>query len=169
MYLYLLKYNPDLIIVFGTKPIQNKLIEVKQNKIFNLHGGDPERYRGLDSHLWSIYHNDFSALLSTLHRLVPKLDAGDIVAQCSIPITTNSPLYKLQAMNTEICIKITLNLIDTFVKYGDIASRPQRKLGRYYSAMPKALKTICLQKFKNFTKIFKMQHNENYLRNLQVF
>ena len=146
------KYNPDLIIVFGTKRIENKLIEIKSNKIFNLHGGDPERYRGLDSHLWSIYHNDFTALLTTLHRLVSKLDTGDIVAKCSIPITRNLPLYKLQAMNTEICIKLTLNLIDTFVKYGNIASRPQRKLGRYYSAMPRDLKTICFQKFKNFTK-----------------
>ena len=146
------------------------MIEIKSNKIFNLHGGDPERYRGLDSHLWSIYHNDFTALLTTLHRLVSKLDTGDIVAKCSIPITRNLPLYKLQAMNTEICIKLTLNLIDTFVKYGNIASRPQRKLGRYYSAMPKDLKTICFQKsLKILQKIFKMQHNENLPEKLTSF
>lgn len=146
------KYNADLIIVFGTRRIENRIIDLNSNKIFNLHGGDPERYRGLDSHLWSIYHNDFSALLTTLHIIKPKLDTGDIVAQCSVPITKNLPLYALQAMNTEICIKLTLNLIDTFVKYGNIVSRPQRKLGRYYSAMPRDLKTICFQKFKNFTK-----------------
>ena len=146
------KYNPDLMIVFGTRRIENKLIGIKSNKIFNLHGGDPERYRGLDSHLWSIYHNDFSALVTTLHRIEPKLDTGDIVAQCSVPITKNLQLYALQAMNTEICIKLTLNLIDTFIKYGNIITRPQRKLGRYYSAMPRDLKTICFQKFKNFTK-----------------
>ena len=146
------QYNADLVVVFGTIRIENIIIDLNSSKIFNLHGGDPERYRGLDSHLWSIYHNDFSALLTTLHIIKPKLDTGDIVAQCSVPITKNLPLYALRAMNTEMCIKLTLNLIDTFVKYGNIASRPQRKLGRYYSAMPKDLKTICFQKFKNFTR-----------------
>jgi hypothetical protein len=36
--------------------------------------------------------------------------------------------------------------------YGEIFSRPQKKLGRYYSAMPSDLKTICVKKFKNFIK-----------------
>lgn len=149
------KYNADLIIVFGTSPLKNKIISLNPNKILNLHGGDPERYRGLDSHLWAIYHNDFSALWTTLHRLTAKLDSGDIVAQSSIPITRNLPLHALQAINTNICVKLTLSAIDMYDKYGIILSRQQRNLGRYYSAMPKDIKTICLQKFNNFTKNIK--------------
>ena len=49
-----------------------------KNKIFNLHGGNPEEFRGLDSHYWSIYHNNFN-LYSCLHKLSYKLDDGDII------------------------------------------------------------------------------------------
>ena len=45
----------------------------------NLHGGDPEKYRGLDSHLWSIYHEDWASLVSTLHVVSKDLDAGDSI------------------------------------------------------------------------------------------
>jgi len=146
------KYNPDLIIVFGTGPLKPKVLEINPYNIFNLHGGDPERYRGLDTHLWAIYHNDFSALLTTLHRMAPKLDTGEIVLQSSIPIKRNLPLHCLQSMNTIICSKLTLSAINMFHIHGEIFSRPQLKLGRYYSAMPSNLKTICVKKFKNYSK-----------------
>ena len=146
------KYNPDLIIVFGTRPLKPKVLEINPHNIFNLHGGDPERYRGLDSHLWAIYHDDFKALLTTLHRMAPKLDTGEIVLQSSIPIKRNLPLHCLQSMNTNICLKLTVSAINMFHMYGEIFSRPQKKLGRYYSAMPSDLKTICVKKFKNFIK-----------------
>ena len=43
----------DLCIVFGTRKIQKKTIALLPTVTVNLHGGDPELYRGLDSHLWS--------------------------------------------------------------------------------------------------------------------
>ena len=32
-----------------------------------------QKYRGLDSHYWSIYHKDFESLVTTLHRVTPIL------------------------------------------------------------------------------------------------
>ena len=37
--------NPELILVFGTRLIKQEMISYFKNKIFNLHGGDPEKYR----------------------------------------------------------------------------------------------------------------------------
>ena len=144
--------NSDILIDFGTKPLKPQVIEINPNNIFNLHGGDPEKYRGLDSHLWAIYHNDFSSLITTLHRLTNKLDTGDIINQTSLPIPKKLSLYALRALNTEICLKLTLKTIQSINQNGDLFSRPQNQIGRYYSAMPKELKSICIQKFENFTK-----------------
>ena len=146
------KNNADILIVFGTRPLKSSIIEINPDHIFNLHGGDPEKYRGLDSHLWAIYHNDFSSLVTTLHRLSLKLDTGDIVHQNILPITEAIPLYALRSINTEMCLKLTLNIIKTNALNEEIVSRPQRQLGRYYSAMPRDLKSICIQKFQNFAK-----------------
>ena len=81
------------------------MINVVPEKIFNLHGGDPQRYRGLDTHLWAIYHKDFGGLVTTLH-ILPKLDDGDIVSMGTLPVSKDMPLYALRKVNTEVCVNL---------------------------------------------------------------
>ena len=66
----------DVAIVFGTGVLKAPAIEACPRQIFNLHGGDPEEYRGLDTHLWAIFLRDFGGLVTTLHRLDRGLDTG---------------------------------------------------------------------------------------------
>ena len=54
---FIMEAKPDLIVVFGTSRIRKSLIKCLSRPALNLHGGDPEHYRGLDSHLWTIYHS----------------------------------------------------------------------------------------------------------------
>ena len=60
---------PDWVIVFGTGMIKQPMLEVCGGRIFNLHGGDPESYRGLDTHMWAVWHRDFDGI-------------GDYIAPC---------------------------------------------------------------------------------------
>ena len=94
------KESVDIVIVFGTGVLKPPLIEICTQRIFNLHGADPENYRGLDTHLWAIYHKDFSGLITTLHHLDTGLDTGDIVLQSAIPIHQKIKLHELRAANT---------------------------------------------------------------------
>lgn len=143
-------YQPDLIIVFGTRKIQPELIALCPQGFLNLHGGDPEQYRGLDSHLWGIYHRDFK-LLTTLHRLNKELDDGEIIIQAQIPFRPNMRLAELRAANTQICVELCLAAISMYQQLGKMISRPQRHKGRYYSFMPTDLKTVCQQRFETYT------------------
>jgi len=154
------KDKPKMIIVFGTRKIVPKIINFCPDGIINLHGGDPEKYRGLDSHLWAIYHSDFASLITTLHHLNENLDDGNIILQTSIKITSGMPIYKLRHHNTEACIQLVLAAINIYKKHGFLLSRPQRKIGRYYSFMPCALKSICEAKFKKFTGTIYHERNE---------
>lgn len=144
------KLSPDVIIVFGAGKIGKELIEVCPEGIINLHGGNPEEYRGLDTHLWSIYHNDFGGLVTTLHRLNPELDDGDIIISGEIPLEKGMELYQLRRFNAETCVKLAGSALDMFRRFGTFVSRPQRKKGRYYSFMPSCVKEICVKKFKNY-------------------
>lgn len=152
---FLAKERPDIVIVFGTGRLKKHILDLFPGKIFNLHGGDPERYRGLDSHLWAIYHQDFSALVTSLHCVSEGLDEGDIVNQQKIEITRNMPIECLRAANTEACITITTSLIENISSGCKVGIRKQIQDGRYYSAMPSPLKEICLEKFSRFTKQIK--------------
>jgi methionyl-tRNA formyltransferase len=147
----LTKAKPDAIVVFGTGRLHSEVIDVNPDAIINLHGGDPEEYRGLDTHLWAVYHRDFDGLVSTLHRLNAELDDGDILLQANLPVNRNMALHELRRVNTEVCTDMTTVALAGFQELGKFVGRPQRNSGRYYSFMPTQLKEICFRQFSKYS------------------
>lgn len=143
---------PDVVLVFGTGFLKKQVIQACPRNLFNLHGGDPENYRGLDSHLWAIYHKDFSKLMTTLHRLDAELDTGNIVMQGHVALSKGMKLYQLRAANTKLCVDLSISVIDMCARRGDAISHLQKQKGRYYSFMPSQLKSICVKNFETYTK-----------------
>lgn len=141
----------DALVVFGTGKLDQEVIDVAPERIVNLHGADPEKYRGLDTHLWAVYHRDFRGLVTTLHRVRPELDRGGVVMKMPIPITRGMELYQLRKANTEVCIEITAQALEMLRDYGQFISQPQLYIGRYYSFMPAVLKARCVRQFREFT------------------
>lgn len=137
---------PDVVIVFGTGALEAKTIAVSSS-CWNLHGGNPEHYRGLDTNLWTIYHRDFNNLITTLHQVDDRLDTGDILLQSAIPLTRSSKIYELRALNTEVCVELTLLALGQTAAGGWLPRRRQIGLGRYYSYMPAVMKNDCISKF----------------------
>ena len=146
----------EVVLVFGTGILKPQVIATNPNRIFNLHGGDPESYRGLDTHLWAIFHREFSGLVTTLHRLDAGVDTGDIIVQGSLPLHAEMQIHQLRAANTEVCVRLAVAAIDMIARHGDVTSRPQRAVGRYYSAMPADLKSVCQSRFNAHIK--KLHH-----------
>ena len=139
------KINPDFIISFGSSYLKNNFFFNFKYKVFNFHGGDPTLYRGLDSHLWSIYHNDYKNFTVVLHKVDKSLDTGNIIYKKKISTKKLKYFKQLRVLNTEICIK----LFNKFCKnFKNIKSYKQRKVGRYYSSMPSVLKSFILEKFE---------------------
>ncbi len=144
-------FSPEAVIVFGTGIIRPPLIEIVKGRIINLHGGDPEYYRGLDSHLWTIYHKDFDRLVTTIHHVNQNLDDGGIIMKWNVPIYQNMELYQLRKNNTDVCIKLALNALSIFLEDGSFPAVKQRTTGRYYSFMPDVIKQICVKNFESYT------------------
>lgn len=142
---------PEVVMVFGTGRLVPAVLAVQPRLMFNFHGGDPEQYRGLDTHLWAIYHRDFAGLVSTLHRVTPELDNGDIVLQARVPLRRGMALYELRRANTETCVELAIKTLSTLETRGDPTGRTQRSRGRYYSFMPTPLKELCRKRFAAHT------------------
>jgi len=147
----LLSLKPDLVVVFGTGKLSPEVIATCPEGMLNLHGGDPEHYRGLDTHLWAIYHDDFPGLVTTLHRVNEKLDDGDMLLQTSLELLPRMDIHMVRSVNTEACLKMTLSALDMYTRFGSFITRKQQMKGRYYSFMPAELKEICKRKFAKFT------------------
>lgn len=141
----------DVAVVFGTGRLTPALLAACPGSVINLHGGDPEEYRGLDSHLWSIYHSDFAGLVSTIHLVNAVLDDGDILFKRKLKLKRGMRLYELRSLNTSVCIELALVALSAFNATGRCESTAQTKKGRYYSFMPTELKEVCRAKFEKYT------------------
>lgn len=136
----------DLFICFGTRKIcLNSLPQLKKNT-FNLHGADPEVYRGLDSQLWALWHKDFDELKTCLHQLNDKLDDGDIFNILPINRAHISKLEDVRILNTENCVALVLDLISKISIGQKLSLKKQSKKGKYYSAMPSVLKDVLVKR-----------------------
>lgn len=147
----LITLQPQLILVFGTGKLTSAVIKLPPLGCLNLHGGDPERYRGLDTHLWAIYHREFDQLITTLHYVDEELDTGEVIFKAKLPIQYGLQLHQLRAVNTRICVQLSLLALTSLQKLGWLPSVKQTQMGRYYSYMPTELKEICVKRFQKYT------------------
>ncbi len=146
------RIQPEVILVFGTAKLSRAVIEICPHGIVNLHGGDPEHYRGLDSRLWAIYHGDYEQLKVTLHCVNERLDGGDIVAQRPLPLRRGMGIHELRRVSTEVCVDVVRAALGKWDCDGGFTSKPQRQRGRYYSFMPPVLKELCKRQFEAYTR-----------------
>lgn len=145
------RLEPDVVVVFGTGKLSPEVISTCPHGMLNLHGGDPQYDRGLDTHLWAIYEERFDALVTTLHRINQRIDDGEVVAKAQIQIKPNMKLHQLRRANTEACLELVLGALNEYKVAGCFSSEPQQAQGRYYSFMSTEKKTQCQQKFNQFT------------------
>ena len=144
-----------IILVFGTSIIKKELLNKIKNPILNFHGGNPERYRGLDSHLWAILDKGYNDLFVTLHKLNSKIDMGDILLRKKIKLSKNMKLYQLRKKNTEICLELATKTINNLLNNKKLIFKRQKKKGKYFSAMDTFKKDKCNSLFNEFTKKLK--------------
>jgi len=143
--------KPDVMLVYGTGKLSHSVLDICPNGCLNFHNGDPEKYRGLDCHLWPLYHRDFDALQMTLHKIETSLDTGDIVDRRPVPLYTNMPLADLRRTACEISVEMAVAALNGFQKIDKFKATAQRQNGRYYSYMPAVLKDICIRNFERHT------------------
>lgn len=141
--------DPDVTIAFGCGKVERSLIDLAPEGIWNLHGGDPERFRGLDSHLWACLEKDFSALVTCLHKLRAGLDTGEIILRRPVPLHSHMPFFKLRHSNTELCAAMVLEAL-TAHETGGITAFPQTRRGQYFSFMPTPMKTAAIANFEEY-------------------
>ena len=151
--IFIKKNNPDIIFSFGISKLNRDFLKKINKNIYNFHGGDTSFYRGLDSHLWSLYHNDINGLKVTLHQIDNDLDTGGIIFKKKLNLKKTNKLHQVRLLNTNVCV----SLAKKFIMSKSFKVRKLKKLGRYYSYMPGVLKNVIN---KNYIKKLKIIYND---------
>jgi len=86
-------YKPDFIFSFYYRNMLSmELLDIAEKGEFNVHGSLLPRYRGRVPVNWAIINGETECGVS-LHRMVSKPDAGNLVAQRAVPILINDTAH----------------------------------------------------------------------------
>lgn len=139
---FLEKIKPDLAIVFGTRKINKNIISMFKFGLINVHRGMIDKYRGLDSDLWAIYHQDLNNIGVTIHKVDENLDTGKVIDQKKLKITKKIKIYQLKFFTTILAGNMLINILKKFTKNLRFKFKNIKRNGRYYSFMPLEIKKV---------------------------
>ncbi len=89
----------------------------------NLHGSLLPRYRGAAPVAWAIYDGQPESGVSILH-MTPKVDAGPVLAQASVPIEPDETAEQLEARLAVLGAPLMMETVERYLR-GEIEPVPQ--------------------------------------------
>lgn len=115
--------SPDAIFNLSPSILKAPVLGLPRAGCFNFHGGLLPRYRGVANYFWFLIDGSPVAGAS-VHRMLPEIDAGDVVAEASFPVspedTVHSINFKTSALGPALLGETLRRLRD-----GDLRSKPQ--------------------------------------------
>ncbi|KST66016.1 methionyl-tRNA formyltransferase [Mastigocoleus testarum] len=129
------KIRPDLLVsVAASQILKKSVLEVPPLGCINLHSAPLPRYQGMMPNFWTMVNNEPEATV-TIHYMVEKLDAGDIILQKSVPINPSDSLHDLMVRSKIIGAKALLEAIDK-IEAGTVDAKPQDSTQATYFSFP---------------------------------
>ena len=125
------KTNPGFIAVFGVGILREPFLKKFSNRLFNLHIGDPEIYRGSSCSFWPIYQGKLQHLSTTIHRIDQGVDTGDILFKQAVIMSEEDNEQTLLLKSLELGTKLMIKTIKNW-QIGTLQSIPQNRSGKLY-------------------------------------
>jgi UDP-4-amino-4-deoxy-L-arabinose formyltransferase/UDP-glucuronic acid dehydrogenase (UDP-4-keto-hexauronic acid decarboxylating) len=116
--------QPDVIFSFYYRNmLSEEILSLAPRGGFNLHGSLLPRYRGRAPVNWALLNGETETGV-TLHKMVKRPDAGDIVGQCKVAIAADDTALKLHAKVRDAAKALLTDVLPE-MKAGKITLTPQ--------------------------------------------
>jgi UDP-4-amino-4-deoxy-L-arabinose formyltransferase/UDP-glucuronic acid dehydrogenase (UDP-4-keto-hexauronic acid decarboxylating) len=126
-------FEPDVLLsVYYDQIVKKSILDIPRMGCFNIHPALLPRYRGVAPLIWAIINGEKYTGVS-LHRMVEKVDAGDIVIQEKIRINLHDTGFSLHGKAARK-IKNVIPRFFAALKKGKIKYAPQRGKGSLYTS-----------------------------------
>lgn len=108
--------EPDFLFSFYYRHLlPESILKVPRKGALNLHGSLLPKYRGRAPVNWAVLHGEEETGVS-LHYMVAKADAGDVVAQRSVPILPNDTAGEVMAKITWAAERLLLETVPNLLE-----------------------------------------------------
>jgi len=116
--------RPDLVFsCYFRRLLPGALLALPRLGALNLHGSLLPRYRGRAPVNWAVLHGERETG-ATLHHMVERADAGDIVDQEAVPIGPEDTAGEVSLRVAEAAVRVLDRQLDALER-GDAPRRPQ--------------------------------------------
>jgi methionyl-tRNA formyltransferase len=130
------KIRPDLLVsVAASQIFKSEILSIPHLGCINVHSAPLPRYQGMMPNFWAMLHGEKLTAV-TVHYMVEKLDAGDIILQEPVPIQSEDTLHSLIVRSKAIGANVLLAAIKQ-IEDGTADARPMPADGATYFSFPK--------------------------------
>jgi methionyl-tRNA formyltransferase len=119
----LAEFNPDIIIINGTRIIGRKTLSTTAAKIINTHHGITPAYRGAHGAYWALYQNDKAQSGVTVHLVDAGIDTGNIIGSAKIETSPEDNFATYPYLQTSAALPILNQAIDDIIA-GTLKDKP---------------------------------------------
>ena len=115
----------DLIISAAyPKILSNNIIKSAKIAALNIHPSILPAYRGVDPIAWALLDNQKEVGV-TIHEMIANIDAGNIAAQCRIPVHEHESLESLNIRVVELARNAFVDIPSQIYKNRSVITKPQ--------------------------------------------
>lgn len=127
------KIFPDLLVsIAASQVLRHRVLEIPPLGCINLHSAPLPRYQGMMPSFWTMVNAEPQGAV-TVHYMVERLDAGDIIVQHPVPIYPSDSLHDFMVRCKQIGVQALLKAVEQ-IKLGIVKSQPiDTRLATYFS------------------------------------
>ena len=122
--------------VAGPEIFKKGILEVPKVRCINIHSGRLPIYRGMMPNFWQLLHGEEHAVI-TVHEMVEKLDAGDILGTIEWPLKENDSLDRVITGTKQDGARLMMNVI-LKMKAGEMELTPLDMSNKQYFRFPQS-------------------------------
>lgn len=111
----LTEYNPDIVIVNGTRILSKKLLNAVKAVFINMHTGITPQYRGVHGGYWAVANNDLKNCGVTIHLVDAGIDTGNVIYQSTIEVTSKDNFITYPYLQFAAGIPLELKAIEDVI------------------------------------------------------
>jgi methionyl-tRNA formyltransferase len=120
------RLSPRVVIVNGTRIIQDKVLKTVDAVFLNTHAGITPMYRGVHGGYWALASRDPANCGATVHRVDRGIDTGSIIAQSTITPNTEDSFATYPFLQIATAIPLLKQAVSDALagRLSDVASPP---------------------------------------------
>ena len=123
--------QPEIIILFGSSLIGQKIMEDFPDKIINLHVGISGQYRGSSCNFWPIYDGRLDCMGATVLTINAGIDTGEILAQSTIKLKEGDTEQSLMGKSLILGMDLTTQVVRQWFQ-GQCPPLPLERNGKLF-------------------------------------